>query len=317
MKTKSFSTSFSRIGLDLRFNSRSLPTSGDGRCKGRRLSGTSSGSLKSSISITVLLVILSFFTFSGFTAAQDLVGIYRIDIPGSASLSTTREKIDGQTVQRTDTTTIGKGSQGAGTLEIKADGTYIIRDFLGYGKARSGRWVENRKGKFSDKGGVELLEAKSADYAPDQRSWYVFVNDDGQIEAREAPYTYYNKLRLTRSGGKSLTDNKLKSPVKNSPSRDNDKVDGQSVSRITVRSANIPPGKSRQWTVKEFQQFFEGKTREEVENSLGKPDSTSYKTWIFTGLKIVDLDDKDAVRTKAYISFTELTGGNVWHITFF
>lgn len=268
---------------------------------------------------TVLLAAFVVFVFPCFVAAQDFVGTYRIDIPGSASMNTTRERVDSQTVQRTDTTTIGKGARGAGVLEIKADGTYALRDFIGYGKLKTGKWIANDEGKFSDKGGIELLEVKSADYGEDDRSWFVFINDDGEVEAREAPYTYYNRLRLTKTAGKSITTKKTKSLAGDKSTSENEKDSKaqQKGSLLEKKSVKTPSGKARRWTVAEFRQYFEGKTPEEVEAVLGKPAEIDYKKWIYVGLQIVDENDNNAVRTKAYISFTEVKGGTVWHMTFF
>jgi hypothetical protein len=269
---------------------------------------------------TVILAVLAIFILPGLVSAQDFVGIYRIDIPGKASSNTTRERVDNQTVLRTDTITVGKGTSGTGTLEIKSDGTYALHDFIGYDKLKTGKWIINDEGSFSDKGGIELLEVKSANYGADQRSWYIFLNDDGEIEAREAPYTTYNSLRLTKIGGKKIVkDGKTKSKTKNNSHSDSEETDSQeqNVSSGEKKTSNFPSGKTRRWTVAEFRQYFEGKTQEEVEVALGKAESVDYKTWTYSGLQVVDPEAKNAVLTKAYLRFTEVKGGTVWHMTFF
>jgi hypothetical protein len=71
--------------------------------------------------------------------------------------------------------------------------------YLGLGGTRTGRWIANDEGPFSDKGGIELLEVKSANYDADQRSWFVYL-ENGQLVGREPPYSGFNHLLFTRLG---------------------------------------------------------------------------------------------------------------------
>lgn len=211
------------------------------------------------VSAALLLVIAGLSAVSA-QGTNEFVGTYRIDIPGKVSTTTTRERIDSRTVQRTDSTTIGKGVQGAGRVEIKADGTYAIHDHIGYGKLKAGRWIVNSKGPFSDKGGIKLLEVKSADYGEDQRAWYVFVNSDGELEAREPPYTTYNSLRLTKTSGAKVTG-----PVKtNTPAAAKPPVIAK---KHELSQAEIYKLQD------EIRAFFMGKTLSQIEAVLGKAKS--------------------------------------------
>jgi hypothetical protein len=264
----------------------------------------------------VFTIVLTMFIFPSFTTAQDFVGTYRIDIPASVRSNVDKQNIGNQTVRRTDSISMTGGAKGAGTLEIKADGTYAIRGHIGYGDLKTGKWIVIKEGKFSDRGGIELLETKSKDYG--ERSWFIIINDEGEVEAWEPPYLKTTTLLLTKISGKPVASSKTEPPInKVTDSADGKSSEQKSASVDQHQSAEKTSSKVRRWTVAEFRKSFEGKTPEEVEAVLGKPAEVSYKTWTYGGLQIIDENDKNAVRTKAYISFTEVKGGTVWHMSFF
>ncbi len=216
----------------------------------------------------ILLLVAGFCLDIQAQGAAQFVGTYRIDIPGKTSTNTTRERIDSRSVLRTDTTTIGRGASGAGTLEVRSDGTYAIRDHIGYGKLKAGKWIFNDEGPFSDKGGIELLEVKSSEYGKDQTSWYIFINNDGEVEAREPPYTTYNSLRLTKTGGGAV--GRPQTGRANAPSTNR--------ASLPAKTAPSPKAeKKRELTQDEIYKlqrdivsYFTGKTQSQIEAVLGK-----------------------------------------------
>jgi hypothetical protein len=192
--------------------------------------------------------------------AGSFTGAYRIDMPGKYSDNTTRERIDSRTVLRTDSSTMGSSVRGMGTLEIKANGTFVLHDLLGYGKLRTGRWMANEEGPFSDRGGLKLLDVRPPDQKISERQWYVFINDNGEVEARESPFTTYNSYRLTKTSG--------------APLKPNAKAEVTAVPAPKAKPAAVAKKELTQGEIYKLQNditaFLTGKTQSQVEAELGK-----------------------------------------------
>lgn len=238
---------------------------------------------------------------------------YRIDNPGHGSISTSSQRIDRSTVEHTTTTTIGRGARGAGTLIMNTDGTYEIKNYLGLGPSRKGRWIVNDEGPFSDKGGVELLDVKGPDYGADQRSWFMYTNDEGQLVGREPPYTGFNDLRFTSmSGGACAPRGQAAAAAGGATKPGAATQAAQSPQAALVR----PAMSAKVWTHQGFREHFMGKNRAQVEAELGKPHETGYKKWVFHRLTVKDANDPSVISHSATISFTDQESGQVWHIYF-
>lgn len=213
--------------------------------------------------------------------AQDaniFVGNWKLDLGATASINTTTRQVDRTTVEKTTTTTIGKGSKDWGSLQINDDGTYRL-NYWEYGliykqSEINGEWREVPKDRiYGSLKTIELLdvvpdESRSAE----MRKWYVIRKDDGSIEARYPPHDGYAKIKLTKGGKTAPTQNKNTKIVKN--------VEETSPTQNTKSAEE----KTRTWTPDQIRSHLAGKTKEEVFKILGKPVKESYGTHYFNNV---------------------------------
>jgi hypothetical protein len=222
-------------------------------------------------------------------AAQggEFVGAWRVDLGATASYDVTRTRVDDTTVQRTGTTTIGRGASDMGSLQINADGTYVLR-YLEYELIYKtpvirGTWTPAPPGDpFAALGAIMLSDAKpDPKYPPAERLWYVFRTEDGTVEARYPPYDGFAKIRLSGNAGAAATG-RAPRPARPGQAPAATRPAGNMAAAQTPAAPTVAT-----YTPDQVRRALTGKTKAEVFAILGRPVKESYGNYYFNGVENV------------------------------
>lgn len=211
------------------------------------------------------------------------VGGWKLDLGATASINTTTRQVDRTTVEKTTTTTVGRGAADTGSLRINSDGTYRL-DYWYYGQMYnqstvSGRWkavpANTIYGSLST---IELTDAVPDDSrSAEMRKWYVIQKDDGSIEARYPPHDGYAKIKMTRGGGGGAKAAAAQKRTSSPPATGNTSAEHKGAD-------TAPASTTRTWTPEEVRRHLNGKTKSEVIAILGQPVKAAYGTYSFNGV---------------------------------
>ncbi len=258
------------------------------------------------IGIIALLIVITASAARAQEESNIFIGNWNVDLGATFSNTTTTRQVDRTTVERTNTTTIGRGAKDMGILQINADGTYrlvYLEYELIYKKSEfTGEWREVPKDRiFGSLKTIELLDVvPDASRSEEMRKWYVIQKDDGSIEARYPPHDGYAKIKLTRGGKNGKTTKTAQTPKTTAGNQ-------------TPPTRTTTPGvdNTRTWTPDQIRSYLAGKTKEEVFQILGRPFKEGYGNFYFNHVDKIFPPCSNGCNYKSFVIQFGGAGGTV------